>query len=238
MGRCALVRRNGTCCAEGMWKQLVTAVVLTLVLGVVVGLSTWLRPPALRARLLQRIGLGLMAVFTLIGTAWIAAEAFADPGGWQGALLVTFWLVPMGTLFAIVWYRTEWAAPILGVLTTGLVAACIWSAADPGTWQAFEDNHGPVRAIAVFALAAPTALLGWRRPLPAGVLLAIIGVAPFALSVAGGMGGLGSLGVVSLPPVLTAACYLLADVTGRRAASVDPVDRPKVRTGTYQDGQT
>jgi hypothetical protein len=110
----------------------------------------------------------------------------------------------------ISWYRVAWATVLLSVLTAGLVDVSIWFAADREAWRAFENNNGPVRAIAAFVLAAPIALLGWRRSLPAGVMLLVLG------SGSGhAVGGRDpkwyrSLAGVSIMPVLTGAFYLLA----------------------------
>jgi hypothetical protein len=93
-----------------------------------------------------------------------------------------------------------------------------WFAADPEAWRVFENNYGPVRAMSSFVLAAPLALLGWRKPLPAGMLLVALGVAPVMLVAAGTFWGLGSLAVVSLPAVLTGILYLLAEAIARRAS--------------------
>jgi hypothetical protein len=198
-----------------MWKFLVALAIA----GAVVLVLARLRSTADRARFLRRAGLVLMAMFTVVGAVWIAAEAFADPGGWRAAGLVAMWLVPLVVLLAISWYRVTWATVLLGALTAGVVGLSVWFAVDPEAWRAFESNNGPVRAISSFVLAAPIALLGWRRPLPAGVLLVVLGVVPVALSAAGTFSGLGSLAVVSLPPVLTGILYLLAETVARRVSA-------------------
>jgi len=198
-----------------MWKFLV---VLAIVAAVVL-LLAWSRTTVDRAQFLRRAGLVLMAVFTFVGAVWIAGEAFADPGGWRAAGLVAMWLVPLAVLLAISWYRLAWATVLLSALTAGVVSLSIWFAADSEAWRAFGNDNGPLRAIASFVLAAPIALLGWRRPLPAGVLLVVLGGVPVALSAASTLGGLGSLAAVSLPPVLTGILYLLADVIARGASA-------------------
>lgn len=205
-----------------MWTFLVAQAIVgaVVIVGAVLVLAR-LGSTADRARFLQRVGLVLMAIFTVVGTAWLAAEAFTDPGGWNAAGLVAMWLVSLVVLLAIAWYRVAWATVLLGVLTAGVVILSVWFAVDPEAWQAFENNNGPVRAISSLVLAAPIALLGWRRPLPAGVLLVVLGVVPVALSAAGTFSGVKSLAAVSLPPVLTGILYLLAETVTRRA-SVPP----------------
>jgi hypothetical protein len=198
-----------------MWKLLVAVVTV----GALVLMLARLRTTANRARFLRQAGLVLMAMFTLVGVAWIAGEVFSDPGGWRAGGLVAMWFVPLAILLVISWYRVAWATVLLSVLTAGLVGVSIWFAADPEAWRAFENNNGPVRAIAAFVLAAPIALLGWRRPLPAGVMLLVLGLVPVTLSAAGTPSGIGSLAAVSIMPVLTGTLYLLAAAIARGASA-------------------
>lgn len=198
-----------------MWKLFVGLAVAAAVLLVL----AWLRTAADRALFLRRAGLVLMAVFTVVGAAWIAAEAFADPGGWRAAGLVAAWLVPLTVLLAASRYRTDFAVVLLGALTAVAVGIGIWVAVDPEPWRAFENDNGPVRAIITFVLAAPIALLGWTWPRPAGVLLVVLGVVPAALAAAGTASGLGSLIVVGIPPALTGMLYLLADTVSKRPSA-------------------
>ena len=204
-----------------MWKILAALAIV----GVVALLVAGFRTTADRQRFLQRSGLVLMGVFTFVGGAWAGAEAFADPGGWRAAGLVAIWLVPLAVLLVISWYRVTWATVLLSALTAGVIGVSIWFAADPEAWRVFENNYGTVRAMSSFVLAAPLALLGWRKPLPAGMLLVALGVAPVMLAAAGTFWGLGSLAVVSLPAVLTGILYLLAEAIARRAST-----RPAVPT--------
>lgn len=87
-----------------MWKLLVAV----LTVGVLVLVVARLRTTANRARFLQQAGLVLMAIFTLVGVAWIAAEMFSDPGGWRAGGLVAMWFVPLAILLVISWYRVAW----------------------------------------------------------------------------------------------------------------------------------
>lgn len=198
-----------------MWKLLV---VLVVAAGVVV-LMAGLGATTDRARFLRRAGLGMMAGFTLVAAAWIVAEALTDPGRWQAVVLITTWLIMLALLLVISWYQLAWATPFLGVLTAIVVGLSIWFAADPDAWRAFENGTGPVRAAGTVVLAAPLALLGWRRPRPAGMLLIVLGVAPVGLSALGTVDGLGSLGAASIAPTLTGILYLLA---GSAAARISP----------------
>jgi hypothetical protein len=198
-----------------MWKLLAGIAAAAAVLLIL----AWLRTAADRALFLRRAGLVLMAVFTVVGAAWIAAEASADSGGWQAAGLVATWLVPLAVLLAVSWYRTDFAVVLLSALTAVAVGIGIWFAVDPEPWRAFEHDNGPVRAVVTFVLAAPIALLGWTRPRSAGELLLVLGVVPVVLAAAGTLSGLGSLIAVSVPPTLTGTLYLLADTLAKRPSA-------------------
>ncbi len=194
---------------------LALAVLGALALITVVTILSARRAPADRARFLQWAGLGLAGLFTLVGAPWIAAGAVGDAGGWAAAGRIAAWLVPPVVLLAIVWYRAAWATALLGALAAAAVGASAWYAVDPDAWRAFEDRNGAIRVIGSFALVAPIALLGWRRPRPAGVLLVVLGLVPLALSAIGTFDGLASLVAVSVVPVIIGVLYLLADAVGR-----------------------
>jgi hypothetical protein len=192
-------------------------IILALAVAVAVVVSR-LRTADAKARFLQRSGLVLMAVFTIVGALWIAAEAFDDPGGWQAAGMTAAWLVPLIGLSLVAWYRDAWATVVLTVLTTSAIGLNVWVIADPEWWRSFENDHGPVRAITSFALAAPVAVHGRTRPLPSGVLLLALAVLPMVMSAVGGVAGLGSLSVVSLPILATGVLYLSAAAITRRGS--------------------
>ncbi|HEU4425623.1 MAG TPA: hypothetical protein VFR67_24070 [Pilimelia sp.] len=198
-----------------MWKLLVGLAIAVAVVVVV----AWLRTAADRVLFLRRSGLVLMAVWTVVGAAWIVAETFTDPGGWSAAVLIAAWLVPLAALLAVTWYRPDVATVLLGAFTAAAAGVGVWAAVDSEPWRAFENDNGPVRALLTFVLAAPIALLGWTRPRPAGALLVVLGVVPVALAAAGAVSGLGSLIVVSVPPVLTGTLYLLADTLAKRTSA-------------------
>ena len=195
-----------------MWKLLAALALAGAAMVLVAGLRT----AADRAAFLRRAGLGLIAVFTLVAIGWIAAAAFTDPGGWLAAGIVALYLVPLVVLSALAWYRVAAATVLLAVLTAIVVGLSVWFAADPQAWRAFEHDNGPVRAVITVILAAPLAVLGWRRPRPAGGLLVVLGLAPVALSAVGTTAGLASLAAVSAPAVLAGILYLLAGTGDRR----------------------
>jgi len=142
---------------------------------------------------LQIVALSLMGAIGLFMGMFIIGETLTDPGGWRGIGLVSLWLVPLVVVAAFAWLRPRWAQWLLGILTAVVVGLLVWSAVAPQAWRDFENNNGPILAIAVFALAIPLTVLGWHRPLPAGSMLLLLGLtAPVALvivSVTGGLNG-------------------------------------------------
>jgi hypothetical protein len=89
-------------------------------------------------------------------------------------------------------------------LTGVCVGVSLWSAVAPQGWRAFENSSGPLRALAGLALMLPVAELGWRRPLSAGVMLLVIGVAPLLAA------GSAPLWVMAVPTVVIGALLLAA----------------------------
>ena len=144
-------------------------------------------------KILQIVALSLMGAIGLFMGMFIIGETLPDPGGWRGIGLVTLWLVPMVVVAAFAWVRPQWAQWLLVTLTAVVVGLLVWSAVAPQSWRDFENNNGPILAIAVFALAIPLTVLGWHRPLAAGSMLLLLGLtAPVALvivSVTGGING-------------------------------------------------
>jgi hypothetical protein len=166
--------------------------------------------------------------------AWLfaAGETATDPGGSAAVGLVALWTVPLAALALLAWYRPGRAARLLAFLTGAVVVVGAWFALAPGSWRSFEHGHGPLRALALLVLLVPLALLGWRSPAPAGLMLLVIGIAPLlAASAASGAGGRSSLLAVALPAALDGLLYLLA------AAFARP--RPSVRaSGDAMGGRT
>ena len=120
----------------------------------------------------------LMAVFTVLGSLFIAGYAFDDPGGWTAVGIVALWLVPLVLLTALSYRRPEGAAWLLGVLL--VVAGLLWAshAVDMAWWREVLDTVDPALGIATFVLALPIALLGLSRPGTAGILLLLLAALP------------------------------------------------------------
>jgi hypothetical protein len=87
-------------------------------------------------------------------------------------------------------------------LSAAVIGVSVWFALNPQAWRAFEDRHGPIRAIVAFVLVAAIAVLGLKRTAVAGVLLLVVGVVPLAVSSLGSLLGFASLSVVSAAPAI------------------------------------
>ncbi|HUL86053.1 MAG TPA: hypothetical protein VLX89_11150 [Actinomycetota bacterium] len=184
---------------------LVVVIALILVVSFV-----WHRDRASRARFLRRAGFMLMALITFLFGAFIVGETFTDPGGWEAAALVALWAAPLIAGVLVAWYRPDLAVRIFSVLIAVVIGVSVWFAIDPQGWRSFEDHHGPIRAIVVFAMSAAIAALGLKRTRIAGWMLLVLGIIPILVSSIGGSLGFASLVVVSSPPVIAGALYVLS----------------------------
>ena len=198
-----------------MFSVIVVAIAIALTIAAIVRQPD----PLKRAIMLRRAGFGLMALSTFFFGAFIIGDTFTDPGGWKAAGLVAVWAVPLAGLTALSWFRPGWAIYVFAVLTAAVIGVSIWFALDPQAWRSFEDQHGPIRAVITFILAAAMALLGLKRTAVAGILLLAVGLIPVAVSSLGSFLGFASLSIVSAAPVVTGILYLVsAQLAGRRSA--------------------
>ena len=180
--------------------------------------------------LLRRAGFVLMAVTTVVFGAFVVGDTVTDPGGWAAVGLIALWAVPMAALCALAWLRPDWATRVLGVLAGVLVVASVWFAVAPGAFRDFENQHGPVRAIAVWVVAVAAALLGLKRTMAAGILLLVIGGVPFLIA-SFRFGGFASLAVVTVPAVIAGVLYLYSAVLASRAGSDGVIPPGPARPG-------
>lgn len=183
------------------------------------------------ARVLRLVGVGIMAVFGLVATAFVVGSALQDPGGAAGAALAAAYLVPLAVLVgvALAWPRVgSW---VLGGAALGVVGLYAWFALDPEWWREVMDDRGPIVAVAGIIVAVSLGALGVRRTGVAGALLVALGalcyLVPLVLSREGsaeaGGGGpslMVSAGIVIVPSVLAGLLLLLsAWISGRAAGT-------------------
>jgi hypothetical protein len=168
------------------------------------------------AVVLRRAGFGIVVAWTFLGGAFIAGETVADPGGLAAVGLIGAWLVPLVGLGLLARLNPDLAVQVLRGCVGVVLAVSLWYAAAPDAWRDFEDDHGPVRAIATFALAAVLGLLGLWRTREAGLLLLVLGLGPVLLAEVGGGRGMPSLIAAATMPVVVGALYLASAAVGRR----------------------
>ena len=158
--------------------------------------------------------LAFACVFGFLAWFFIAGEAMSDPGGLRGVGLVALWSLPLAALAVFAWQRPAQATTLLQILTAVVVVVGVWYASDSEAWRSFEDDHGPVRAIGVFVLMLPMALVGWRRPRVAGLMLLIVGLVPAVAASVTGRAGFNTTLVIGVPCMIDGILYLLSTVAG------------------------
>ena len=170
-------------------------------------------------RLARVCALSLAVLFALFAGLFIVGETVEDPGGAAALALVVSWLAPTLLLMVLAWWWPRVATWVLSVAVALVVVLGIWYAVDPQWWRTLEDDRGPVRAVMVFALSLPLALLAWRRPLWGGLLLVVVGAVPglLALASTGGGGAGGAVVAASSPASVIGALFLLSNWLEHRA---------------------
>lgn len=180
--------------------------------------------PVRRARLLKRIGMGVMGAVALFFGAFLIGETLSDPGGWRGVVGVATWLVPLVAVSMFAWFKPSWATPLLAVLTAGALLLEGWADFDVRVRE-LEDRIGPFTMVVLIAVAIAITALGHSRPRPAGIMLLIAGVGPALLAVIGtvrlGPGPVLFV-ILGIPMVLTATFYLGSARVGARATPPQP----------------
>lgn len=186
------------------------------------------------ARVLRLVGMGIMAVFGLLATAFVVGSAMQDPGGAAGAALAGAYLVPLAVLVAVALAWPQVGTWVLGVAALGVVGLYAWFALDSEWWREVMDDRGPIVTVAGIVVAVSLGALGVHRARVAGALLVALGalcyLVPLALSRSGGAeaGGGGpslmvSAGIVVVPSVLAGLLLLLsAWLSGRAAGASTP----------------
>ena len=189
------------------------------------------------ARVLRLVGVGIMAVFGLVATAFVVGSALQDPGGAAGAALAGAYLVPLAVLVAVALAWPRVGVWVLGGAALGVVGLYAWFALDPEWWREVMDDRGPIVAVAGIIVAVSLGALGVRRTGVAGALLVAFGalcyLVPLVLSREGGAEAGGpsltvSAGIVIVPSVLAGLLLLLsAWISGRAAdTGTEPSSAP------------
>ena len=155
---------------------------------------------------------------TVAFSLFAAGYAFEDPGGLAAAGLVALWVVPLAVLVAVALLRPAAAWWILLALVGVAVAVAAWQVVDPWSLRDWEFEHGPVVPIASYVPLIPLALIGRARPLSAGLMLLVVGVAPILAELRVAPFNMGSTQAVAVPMALTGVLLL-------GAALLDPHPR-------------
>lgn len=200
-------------------------------------------------RILRYGAFAAMVLFGLLGAAFVAGETFDDPGGWAAVGMTAAWLLPLACLSALAVRRPAAAGPVFVVITA---LASLFTVADSALDIVPRDELGPVAAIVMFALGVSLAFLGLRRPLLAGFLMVVGGLAQLAANLivvavratgdAPGPGSVlgGSSGVVIVPLLVVGLMFVLAGWLGGEPAALrattvqahcDTLEGPAVKDG-------
>lgn len=186
------------------------------------------------ARVLRVTAVTLVVLFGLVAGLFIAGETFSDPGGWQAALLVAAWAVPMAVLGVMALW---WPGLSSRVFPAVLAAVAAWVIVDSFAGVIDPDAWGPVDSISVFAVLIPCGLLGVHRAATAGWLLLAGCAAQFVATVVGmdreggeplssALGG--STGVFVLPFLVLAVLFLAVAAAERWATGHSHRGMPKL----------
>ncbi|MFG1609752.1 hypothetical protein [Actinoplanes sp. NPDC049265] len=133
----------------------------------------------------------LMVFVALVGAAYVNGDVLIDPGGSAGVAVALSWCAATAALAAYATSRPGPAAALLVVLTI-LTAALVVIGDLPGVAPVEAGQAGLMSALGV---AIALGFLGVPRPVVAGPLLLIVGLAT---------AGTGGTGAAIALPVLTA----------------------------------
>lgn len=166
------------------------------------------------ARVLWIAALVWAILFSVFAGLFASGYAMDDPGGLAGVGLVLLIFVPMllGSLLA--WKAPEVAFAILVGVTALAVVLAIWQLIDVRSLVEFENEHGPISAIASFITMVPFAL-AWRyRHWPTTLLLLVVALVGLVPELRTGF-HMGSSAAAALPMLLEAVLLAGAAATRR-----------------------
>ena len=172
------------------------------------------------ARLLRGIGFGLMMWFVL-GFVDVVAETFGDVGGWKAIGLIALALGSVVALTLFAWWRPDPAIRVFVGLIAAVLAVSVWSSMEAVRWHAFEEDHGPIRAIIVLGLSIALGALGLKRTKMAGAMLVTLGIVSLSAASLGGADGLSLDANTSFIALIVGGLYLLSAWIDGSAGSLD-----------------
>jgi hypothetical protein len=196
------------------------------------------------AKVVKYLAFALMALFAVLGGAFIIGETFMDRNWASAALTSAAWVVPMLAMSAYALWRPDAATKILAVAA---IVTAIFVVSDATLDVVPRDEVGPVGTITVFAVAVALSFLGLHHPAAAGWLLLLVGMANLAgpasrilqrdgAPLGAALGG--SSGAVALPVMVIGAVFLIAaffqswaerEASHHRPRSDEPVRSARLR---------
>ena len=177
------------------------------------------------ARLLYRLGLGLLLGFSGLAILFAAGETMGDPGGWKGMMLVGVWVVPMLGLALLAWQRPDRVERLLVILVAGAIAVDVWAAFAPHGWRSLEGGLGPVRAIVALALVGALTVFVPQRRVEAARLLLALGLVPLVLAQLRPGTGSAPLSAVSTPVVVAGGLLVASALLERHRVPRHPTSQ-------------
>ena len=196
-----------------MIGPMLPAIVIVLVLA----LWPFALPPERRGRLWRREGLIWFAAVSGFVALFVIGETLDDPGGLQAVAMLSMWVVPAGLLSWLAIARPSESVITLTTVCALTTAFNVWAIAMGSWWWDFENEHGPISAIATFASTIPLGFLAWRRAWVAGWLLIATAMVPELLVLLREQGrGVSSLSFLTSPGLTSGVLFVLAGYAQRR----------------------
>lgn len=196
-----------------MFGQTLPAILIVLVLAM------WplALPPERRGRIWLREGLIWFALAAGFVALFVIGETLSDPGGVQGFILVSAWVLPALVLSWLAYARPDDAAITLTSVCAITVAFNIWAIAAGEWWWRWENQHGPISSIATFACTVPLGVLALHKARIAGWLLIATAVLPELMVFARNpRPGALSLGFLTTPGLVAGILFVLASHAQRK----------------------
>ncbi len=177
------------------------------------------------ATLVRWSAFGLVIVYTMVGAVYLAGRMLTSSTGWQTALFVAVWTLPLAGLAALGLLRPRAGTPTLGWVT-GAVVELLLLVASVGMVP--HDLATEVSAVTVFVVAVSLGFLGVHRPRFAALMMLALAVTLWVSLLVGGLiGGVkpghlhhllvyGPSRTVALPVAVLGLLFLLAGALRRR----------------------